>query len=240
MAELAYAHALGACSRKGLRVQISPSAPKQYKFVHHINLQDLIVYFNSHYNVHVILYYLARYGYGFIFLGTVFEGELILLASGFLAYLGALNIWLVIISGFVGAVVGDNIWYYIGRHGGTHFIDNYGKFFLLTKKRVSKAQKYFDTHGAKTIFFSRFIFGTRISSAVLAGALGMSRKKFLRSNVAGAGLWACLTVGLGYFFGNSFELLRHYIHQTEVALLILAIIVIIIFILRYIHNRYNA
>ena len=192
-----------------------------------------------HYNLKIVLDYLSVYGYGFIFLGTIFEGELVLLAAGFLAYLGTLNFWLVLLVGFSGAVIGDNIWYYIGRHGGTPFLQKFGKFFFLNNKRIARAKVYFEDHGAKTIFFSRFVFGTRISSAILAGTLGMTREKFFKSNVLGAGAWAIITTMLGYAFGNSFSLLRHYLQRTETALLILGVIVIIILILRFLYNRSN-
>jgi len=189
-----------------------------------------------HYNIQIITQYLGTYGYWFLFLGTVFEGELILLTAGFLAYLGALNFILVLVVGFSGAIVGDNIWFWVGQKGGTPLIERYGKFFFLTKKRVRKARAYLDQHGSKAIFASRFIFGTRVSSAVLAGALGMPVKKFVRSNVAGAGIWAIVTAALGYLFGKSLELLRHYISRTEHLLLILAGAAIIIFLLRFLFS----
>lgn len=191
-------------------------------------------YFFDHYNLKAVLDYISVYGYGFVFIGTLFEGELVLLAAGFLSYLGALNFWLVLVLGFFGAVIGDNIWFWIGSRGGQAFINRFGRIFFLTRGRIEKAKKYFHHHGSKTIFFSRFVFGTRISSAILAGALGMPKDKFMKSNVLGAGVWAVVTVSLGYIFGNSFELLRRYFHKTELALLILAIIVIIILILRFV------
>jgi len=186
----------------------------------------------SHNNIELIRQYLGTYGYGFLFLGTVFEGELILLTAGFLAYLGAMNFFVVLIVAFAGAIFGDNVWFWVGRKGGTHLIEKYGKFFFLTKKRVNRARKYFDTHGPKTIFISRFVFGTRVSTAILAGALGMPQKKFLRSNVAGAASWTIITASLGFLFGKSFQLLRSKLVQTEHALLILAFFAIIIFLLR--------
>ena len=188
----------------------------------------------SHYNVDIIKQYLGTYGYGFLFLGTILEGELILLTAGFLSYFGAMNFFVVLIVAFFGAIIGDNLWFWAGRKGGTHLIDRYGKFFFLTQKRVNRARKYFDTHGSKAVFVSRFVFGTRVSTSILAGALGMPLKKFQRSNVAGAASWTIITAGLGYLFAKSFELLRAYLVQTENALLILAVFVIIIFILRFI------
>lgn len=99
---------------------------------------------------------------------------------------------------------------------------------------------YFEHHGAKTIFFSRFVFGTRVSTAILAGGLNMNYRKFFRSNVLGAGAWAVVSSFLGYVFGHSFVSLRQYLHTTEVSLLILVLIVFIILILRFLFNRTNA
>lgn len=159
-----------------------------------------------------------------------------MLAAGFLAYLGALNFFVVLIVAFTGAIVGDNIWFWVGQKGGTPLVEKYGKFFFLTKKRVKRAKDYLDRHGSKAIFVSRFIFGTRTSTAILAGALGMPAKKFARSNLTGAGVWAILTASLGYLFGKSFEVLRGYIARTEHTLLILAGAAIIIFILRFLFS----
>lgn len=133
MAELAYAHALGACSRKGLRVQISPSAPDLLSFYFkrvHYHLHFIQIR-NHYYNLQNVFYYLSKYGYGFIFLGTIFEGELVLLTAGFLAFLGVFNLWLVIIVAFFGASVGDNFWYHVGHIGGIPFLQSYGKYIFL-------------------------------------------------------------------------------------------------------------
>ena len=198
-----------------------------------MNFVHLLHQLFPHLDPQIIRHYLTVYGYGFLFLGTVFEGELILLTAGFLAYLGGLNFFLVLIFAFAGAIFGDNLWYFAGKKGGTKLIDRYGKFFFLTAKRIDRARKYFETHGSKTIFFSRFIFGTRVSTALLAGSLGMPQRKFFRSNLAGAASWTVITAGLGYVFGKSFELLRSQLAQTENALLILGFFAIILFILRF-------
>ncbi len=156
-----------------------------------------------------------------------------LLAAGFLVYLGLMDFWLALLFGFSGAIAGDNIWFWLGKKMGTRFIERFGKFFLLTARRLKKAKKYFDNHGPKTIFISRFIFGTRISSAILAGALNMTWKEFARSNLVGAGIWTVLTLAIGYLFGHSFEILLRVFRRAEISLLILLGIAIIILILRF-------
>lgn len=180
----------------------------------------------------LILRHYRFYEYLVVFLGTIIEGEVVLLTAGFLAFNGAVNVYWVILIAFLGAITGDNIWYAVGRYGGLKFINRYGKFMLLSKERIQRAAEYFEKHGRKTVFFSRFIFGTRIGSAALAGTFGMSRKRFILSNAVGALTWVIITVLLGYFFGSSFHNLRHAVHGTEIALLILAALAFIIAIIR--------
>ncbi len=179
---------------------------------------------------------MQAYGYGFLFLGTLLEGELVLLAAGFLAYLGLMNFWLALIVGFCGAIAGDNLWFWMGRKSGQQFIEKFGRYFFLTARRLKKARIYFENHGSKTIFISRFIFGTRISSAVLAGALGMDWKNFAKSNLVGAVVWTIVTLAIGYLFGHSFEFLLKIFRRAEIALLILAGAAIIILIFRFLMN----
>jgi membrane-associated protein len=189
------------------------------------------------YHLDRLLAVLSRYrfyGYIVLFLGTVLEGEFVLLTAGLLAYTHVLNIWLVMVVALLGAVVGDNLWFYIGRLGGRSFINRYGKLFFLTKKRINKAELYFGQHGRKTVFFSRFIFGTRMGSAALAGTFGMSCKRFFTSNIVGAISWVIITTTIGYFFGSSFHDLREIFHRTELALLILVAAALIIVVIRFI------
>lgn len=187
---------------------------------------------HSLFHLFLVLRHYRFYEYLVIFFGTILEGEVVLLSAGFLAFNGVVNIYAVILIAVLGAITGDNIWYAVGRFGGKKFIERYGKFFLLTKARIQRADKYFHKHGKKTIFFSRFVFGTRIGSAVLAGTFKMNCKRFLATNASGAFTWVVITTLLGYFFGSSFHDLKRAVHNTEIALLILIAIILIIAIIR--------
>jgi membrane-associated protein len=183
------------------------------------------------------LHSLSWYSYLLLFLGTVFEGEFVLLTAGFFAYLHVLNLWIVMIVALAGAIVGDNIWFAVGKLGGMSFLQKWGKFFFLSKDRINKASEFFDKHGSKTIFFSRFIFGTRIGSAAMAGTFGMSFKRFFLSNFSAAVVWVVITSLLGFFFGSSFNILLHLVHDAAYALLISALGVLIIVVLRFVFTQ---
>lgn len=178
-----------------------------------------------------ILKLISAYGYAFIFLGTFFEGELVVLGAAFLAHIGLLNFWWAMAVAFLGAVSGDNFWYLVGRNGGIRFLHKYGSKIGITEERIAKAHAFFEKHGGKTIFLARFVFGTRLLTAMIAGSSEMEEKKFLTSNVLGALLWVSVTGSLGYLLGKSFKYLAILVKRTEIILLILAVLAIIIVIL---------
>jgi membrane protein DedA with SNARE-associated domain len=200
-------------------------------------VHQILFYIESHISIEAIIAYLHTYGYAFVFVGTFLEGEFVLLTAAFLAYLGVLNFWLVLIIGFLGAVLGDNMWYWIGSKRGTAFLNKYGKFLLLTPVRMKKLKILFLKHSTKTVFLSRFLIGMRISSALFAGAMGMPKAQFRKANIIGGAVWAIVTTVIGYVFGSSFSVLREYLHRSQTVLLILLAVIIIIYVLQIILER---
>jgi undecaprenyl-diphosphatase len=150
----------------------------------------------------------AQIGYGALFGIIVAEsaavpvpGETALLAAGLLAGSGHLALPLVIAVGAAAAIVGDNLGYLLGRRGGRALLTR-GR--LLTEHRhraVVKGERFFEHHGAKTVFLGRWIAGVRIVVAVLAGASAMSWRRFLVYNTLGAVAWAATVAGAAALFG---------------------------------------
>src|SRR3984893_13943052 len=96
---------------------------------------------------------LNHYGYlavvGLVLLedfGVPVPGETVLILGAVYAGTGRLNIVLVVLLGFLGAVVGDNIGFAIGHFGGRRLVDRYGRYILLTRERVDKATGFFERH----------------------------------------------------------------------------------------------
>jgi membrane protein DedA with SNARE-associated domain len=116
-----------------------------------------------------------------------------------------LNIWLVIASAVAGAVVGDNVGFWLGRELGFRLLIRYGSHVGLKEGRIKVGQYLFQLHGGKIVLFGRFFPVLRIWAAVLAGVNQMAWPKFLLFNAAGAVLWATL-YGLGaYYLGHALE-----------------------------------
>src|SRR5713101_6260065 len=135
--------------------------------------------------------------------GIPFPGEtMLLLASFYAAVDQQLQIPIVIACAALGAIVGDNIGYYIGRTGGRALVERFGKYFFVKPEHLDRAEKFFARHGDKTVFFGRFIAVLRAWAAFLAGLNHMRWRTFLIYNAAGGILWATIFGTLGFVAGR--------------------------------------
>ncbi len=134
--------------------------------------------------------------------GLPLPGETTLLAASYLAATGHLSLPLVIGSAALGAVVGDSVGYLVGRKGGRRLLERRGRWLGVTPEKLAKANRYFARHGAKTVFFGRFVAFLRVLAGPLAGASKMPYRRFLAANAAGALAWATTMGTLAYFFGK--------------------------------------
>jgi membrane protein DedA with SNARE-associated domain len=135
--------------------------------------------------------------------GIPFPGETMLLLASF--YAGTshqLQIPIVIACAAFGAIIGDNIGYYIGRTGGRAFVMRFGKYVFIKPEHLDRAENYFAKHGDKTVFFGRFIAVLRAWAAFLAGVNKMHWRTFLFYNAAGGIVWAVTFGSLGYLAGR--------------------------------------
>ena len=152
---------------------------------------------------------LNHYGYiaivGLLILedfGVPVPGETVLILGAVYAGTGRLNIALVALLGFLGAVIGDNIGFAIGHFGGRTLAERYGRYILLTPERLDKATGFFERHGGKVIVVARFIEGLRQANGIIAGTTGMHWARFLMFNAIGAALWVAVWTSIGYFSGS--------------------------------------
>jgi membrane protein DedA with SNARE-associated domain len=182
----------------------------------------------------------ARYGYAVIFFGVMLEnagvpipGETTLLAAGALAHLGRLSLPWVMACAVVGAVVGDNVGFAIGRKGGRRLIDRYGHRMGLSASRLRQFDAFFDKYGAATVFIARFVTGLRVFCAVLAGGSGLRWRTFLFYNASGAIVWSVTIAMVGYSLAYSWSTLERWIGRSGlIALAIVALIALVAYLRR--------
>ena len=170
----------------------------------------------------------ANYGYAVVFIGMFLEnaglpvpGETMLLAGAALSRYGSLKLSLVILAAIAGATLGDNLGFFIGRRGGRALVERYGALFGMTSARLAQFDRFFDRHGAKTVFVARFISGLRVFGAILAGASRLSWSRFLVFNALGAIVWAVTFGAVGYALGYSWHTLEQWIGDSGLILLVL-------------------
>jgi membrane protein DedA with SNARE-associated domain len=182
----------------------------------------------------------ARYGYGVVLVGVLVEGagvpvpgETMLLAGAVFAHFGRLSLPRVIVAAVGGGIVGDNLGFLVGRLGGRALAERYGHAVGLTRARLSMFDRFFARHGAKTIFFARFITGLRVFCAVLAGGSGLPWRTFLPYNAAGVAVWSTTIGVVGYLLGESWERLERLVGRTAVVIVAAAIAVAAVAFLRW-------
>jgi membrane protein DedA with SNARE-associated domain len=137
--------------------------------------------------------------------GVPVPGETVVILAAVYAGTGRLNIALVALLGFCGALLGDNIGFAIGHFGGRRLAQRYGRYIFLTPERLDKATAFFDRHGGKIIIVARFIEGLRQANGIIAGTTGMQWTRFLIFNAIGAALWVLVWISVGYFSGSHID-----------------------------------
>jgi membrane protein DedA with SNARE-associated domain len=155
-----------------------------------------------------VTHFIVHYGLWFVFgivcaesAGIWLPGETALIAAGVYAAKGKLSITAVIVVASAGAVIGDNIGYWLGREGGRRLIYRYAWMARQADRIMPRAERFFEKHGPKAVFFARFFGGVRVTGAWMAGITRMPWWKFLVWNALGGVVWAT-GVGLISFFAG--------------------------------------
>lgn len=135
-------------------------------------------------------------------MGVPLPGETALILTAIVASQGKLSIVLVILVAAAGAIIGDNIGFFlIGRKGGRRLLERPGRFESERRRMLEIGDPFFERHGAKAVFFGRWITGLRTWASWLAGASEMHWLTFLFWNALGGILWAT-TIGLAAYFAG--------------------------------------
>lgn len=141
--------------------------------------------------------FVATYGYLAVFLGTLLEGETILLAAGYAAHRGLLDWPLVALVAFLGATTGDQLAFMLGRWKGAALVAR----FPALAERAPRVHALLKRHDAVFIIGVRFMYGLRTAGPVVMGTSRVPLLRFATFNMLGAALWALMITGAGYFFG---------------------------------------
>ncbi|WP_051908834.1 DedA family protein [Candidatus Odyssella acanthamoebae] len=165
-----------------------------------------------------------EWGYLAVLLGSMIEGESVILTACVMAYMGYLSIAKIVAIAFLGTLVADQGLYYVGRLYGHRILERFPKL----KAPSEKAFRLLKRWDIWYILSFRFIYGIRIISPVVIGAGGISPQRFIPLNFISALVWTSVSCTGGYLLGKvidaiDFSLVEHYIFLVSAGLLALVI-----------------
>lgn len=180
---------------------------------------------------------IGHWGYAAIFVIQMFGNagvpapeETVLGVAGYLVWRGQLKLPAVLAVAIAGAVLGDNLGYWLGRRFGREALLRYAHWVLGRRDRVERMQAFVVRRGALAVFLARFVPGVRTMAGPLAGASGVPFLSFLTANILGAAIWVPVGVGagyaVGYGFGEYVERLRRTVGEVERLVLVLALLAV--------------
>jgi undecaprenyl-diphosphatase len=180
--------------------------------------------------MHAIISIPAHLGYLALFLlvgaestGVPVPGETALITAGILAHHGRFNIEVVIIVAALGAIVGDNLGFVIGRTGGRALLERPGVLEHRRRAVLARGERFFERHGPKAVFFGRWVAGLRITAAWLAGIHRMPWPTFLFWNALGGITWAVSVGLLAFYLGAAAERIFKYTGIAGIGLAVLGV-----------------
>lgn len=148
-----------------------------------------------------------------------------------------LNIYLVILFGTIGALIGAYINYFLAMWLGRPIIYKFadsklGKLCLLSKEKIQVAEDYFVKHGKVSTLIGRLIPAVRQLISIPAGLSRMNFFHFSLFTFIGAGVWNCVLGFLGYIAQGQQELIDKYSHELSIVILALLALAIIYFVIK--------
>ena len=187
-----------------------------------------------------ISHLVASLGYWAVFLlvgaeslGVPLPGETALILAGIYAgHTHRLSPWAIFAVAAAAAIIGDNIGFWIGAKGGYRLARRYGRRVRLDERKLKIARYLFDRHGAKVVFFGRFVSVLRTYAAFLAGTSRMRWRIFLPANAAGGIVWAAIYTAAAYLAGDALQRVSGIIDWVLAGVAVLAITAAVILLRR--------
>ena len=151
-----------------------------------------------------LLALLLAYKYWVIFPIAVVEGPMISVLTGWLVSTGALNVFVAYVLLVFADLVGDSIYYALGRFGGNPFLKHWGHWIGVDDTKLLKLEEHFGNHGNKYLLFGKTQgFGAAFLAA--AGVIKFPFPRFIGINAIGTILKVPVFLLIGYFFGEAYE-----------------------------------
>ncbi len=163
-------------------------------------------------------------GYLLMFLVMLIEGPVITAAGAFVAALGFFNIWIVLILSLLGNIIPDIAYYMVGFWGREQFVDRYGHYFNLDKKKMEHLEEMFDKHAVKSLVIIKLVPLLATPGLIVAGLTRIDIKKYMKWSLIITVPSSLFYLILGYYFGAAYDAVAHYLRIGGYLILFLIII----------------
>lgn len=149
----------------------------------------------------------STFKYALVFIGTIIEGPILMVASGFLIHLGVFDPIPLYLTILAGDLVGDILWYYVGYFFAEPFMRKHGHFLSLTPENFEKIKTLFSKYHEKILFISKLTigFGFALGTLIVAGATQIPFKKYLVLNLLGELVLVSILLVIGYSFAELYK-----------------------------------
>ena len=171
-----------------------------------------------------IITVIEQLGYAGVFVGMTLESigfplpsEIIMPFAGYVVWEGRLTLLGVTLAGTLGCLAGSLIAYGIGAYGGRPLLERYGKYVLIRKSELDRAERWFETHGEAAVFISRLLPVVRTFISYPAGIVRMDVKRFSVYTVLGSLPFCFALAYVGVALGPHWEDIRGLFRYFDIA-----------------------
>jgi len=153
--------------------------------------------------------------------------EVVMPFAGYLAANGQLDLKWAVLLGTIGCNIGSTVLYFLGAESNGDFVRKWGRYLLLTEKKITHVEQYFHRWGGVTIFIARVVPFLPPAVSLPAGFARMPMWKFQLYTFVGCFIWCLGLAALGYEFGLAWKSqpwVKASIHWLNVALVVFILV----------------
>ena len=168
---------------------------------------------------------ISKFGYTGILITMAIESaciplpsEIIMPFSGYLVSTGQFSMLGVTMAGAIGNVLGSLVAYYVGVWGGRPFVERYGQYFLVSRRDLEMADRWFLKYGEAAVLISRMLPVVRTFISLPAGIVRMNVPRFVLFSFIGAVPWCYFLAYIGLKLGERWDGLHEYFQHLDVVI----------------------
>lgn len=170
-------------------------------------------------------------------LGVPVPEDITLIAGGVLCYYGICDVWLMILVGLVGVLVGDSFMFWLGHHYGRKLMKKWPFRLFLDEEKVETVRKRLKNHGGKLLFSARFMPGVRSTIFFVTGMLHIPYRKLLLWDGLAALISVPAIIYSVYRFGDVLESVFVWIKKVEGGIVAIIAAAILFFVIKYFRSK---